>query len=907
MRNLIVILITVSFTFSAAMAGDLGLVKIQNEYQALVAQGIIDQAYARVDQGYLVLVSKEQASMLNRSGIEYRVVMTDVDPSLTYLVYPPEKPGAAVANMAGSVEIGMGLRVVQTDSPLSLGPTAHFGPRAVLLDELQVQIRYIPKAIYDFLSALDEYPTDTIANFVDMDSAYAYVTRLEAFQTRYIFTDSIDAARDWMVQKFLDWGYTDVTTPDFYYGGQWHYNVMAVKPGASEPDKVIVIGGHYDSITYGVSPGPLYYAPGADDNATGTTVALELARILSGLTLRKTVVFMAFSAEEVGLVGSLAAANSFVQSGTDVEVMLNFDMVAHDPNNLSRVNLSSGENTAYRKITADAANRVTSVIPVITSMGSSSDHYSFYTRGFDVVDAIEYDFNDLGWHTNLDVSDRLNFPYFTEILKMAAAAVGVIANSAHPTFITEVVDQGDGQSVEVFWSDCDPTYSYTLRYGTSSGTYSYALPVPPDQCSYVVNGLTEGQTYFFSVKGEVPGAYPAAYVTEDSGSSYVLPRAPANLSAEPILYAISLDWDDNREADLSHYRVYRDEGSGLVLYQDNVMESRLLDSDVVGLVDYTYRVSAVDVDLNESQLSNPIVARAYTFDQGILVVDETADDFYLPSEAEQDAYFDSIFAGTPYGLDKVAGMIDTLPRQTAGSYSSMFWFDDDPGYKDIAYNESTIDWYVGNQVNAFIAGWKTISSWVASPIDTDHTLYEDFGVASYVVNSVRDFAGAIGQNGWPSLSMATDNLWEGKFPYIPILTPRPGATVIYTYDSFIDDPAFEGEPCGILYETVHGKRIALAFPVYFLTASSSRDLVQHTINFFGESADYVYGDVNNSGGLDPLDAVYFVNYLWKGGPAPINMNAGDVDASCVVDIVDAVYLINYLYRSGPAPQAGCVY
>jgi len=882
-------------------------VKVKNDYQARVAQSIVEMAYARVEGGYLVQFDSEQAALLNRTGIEYRILMSDVDPALTYLVYPPEKRGAAVPSLAGAADVGMGMKVVQADEALSLSPSVHFGRKAVLLNELTVEIRYIPRAVYDLLSQLEDYPTDTIADLVDADSAYAFVTRLEAFQTRYIWTDSIDRARDWMVQKFLDWGYTDVTTPDFYYGGGWHYNVMAVKPGWAEPDKVIVIGGHYDSITYGVSPGPLSYAPGADDNASGTTVALELARIMSELSFRKTLIFMAFSAEEVGLVGSYAAANDFLQSGTNVEVMLNFDMVAHDPDNLSRVNLSSGEVTAYREITADAAMRVSSVIPLTATLGSGSDHYSFYTRGFDIVNAIEYDFNDDGWHTNLDISDRLNFPYYTEVVKMAAAAVGVIANSAHPTHIAEIVDQGDGQSVEVFWSDCDPDYTYTVRYGTSSGSYPYSIPVSPGQCSQVVDGLTEGQTYFFCVEGEVADAYPAAYTTEESGASYVVPRAPANLYGEPGLFAINLDWDDNTEADFSHYHVYRDEGSGLVLYQDDVVHSSLVDENIEGLVDYVYQVSAVDLDLNESELSNPVTIRAYTFDQGILVVDETYDDFYLPSQEEQEAYFDSIFAGTPYGLDTVSGYIDTLPRQTAGSYSAMFWFDDDPGYKDIEYNEATIDWYVGNQVEALIAGWKTITSWVDSPIDVDHVLYEDFGVSAYLSNSERDFAGAFGQNGWPSVTMDTDNLWEGKFPHIPILTPRPGATVIYTYDSFIDDPTFEGLPCGILYETVHGKRIALAFPIYFLTAASSESLIQHAISVFEETSSYVYGDVDNSGALDPLDGVYIVDYFWRGGPEPVNMNAADVDGSCTADIVDAVYLINYLFRSGPAPVAGCVY
>ncbi|UCE25662.1 MAG: M20/M25/M40 family metallo-hydrolase, partial [Candidatus Zixiibacteriota bacterium] len=430
MKKQIVLIIAAALTFSVAAAGDLGMIKIKNDYQAQVAQTILEGAYTRVEQGYLVLISPDQAAILNQAGIEFRIVMPDVDPSLTYLIYAPEKPGAAKAPVAGAVEIGMGLQVVQADEAQSRHPGVHFGPRAVPLSGLSVKIRYIPKAVYDFFAMLEDYPTDSIADLVSQDSAYAYLTRLEAFETRYVWTDSVDRARDWIVQKFMDFGYTDVTTPEFDFGGGWHYNVMAVKPGWAEPDKVIVIGGHYDSIVedHLNEPGSLYFAPGADDNASGAALVMELARVMADVSFRKTVIFMTFSAEEIGLWGSYSAADSFVANGTDVEAMLNFDMVAYDPDYLSKVQLQSGEITGYQDVMAAAATRVTSVTPEIVPMAPSSDHYSFYTRGFPIAKANEYAWYPY-WHSNDDTSDKLNFPYFTEVIKMTAAAVGVIANS----------------------------------------------------------------------------------------------------------------------------------------------------------------------------------------------------------------------------------------------------------------------------------------------------------------------------------------------------------------------------------------------------------------------------------------------------------------------------------------------
>lgn len=67
----------------------------------------------------------------------------------------------------------------------------------------------------------------------------------------------------------------------------------------------------------------------------------------------------------------------------------------------------------------------------------------------------------------------------------------------------------------------------------------------------------------------------------------------------------------------------------------------------------------------------------------------------------------------------------------------------------------------------------------------------------------------------------------------------------------------------------------------------------------------VWGDANGDGTVDVGDAVYLLNYLYKGGPAPAPMHVGDPNDDCIIDVADAVYLLNYLYKGGPAPLPGC--
>jgi hypothetical protein len=65
------------------------------------------------------------------------------------------------------------------------------------------------------------------------------------------------------------------------------------------------------------------------------------------------------------------------------------------------------------------------------------------------------------------------------------------------------------------------------------------------------------------------------------------------------------------------------------------------------------------------------------------------------------------------------------------------------------------------------------------------------------------------------------------------------------------------------------------------------------------------GDVNEDGGIDVSDAIFLINYLFIGGPAPNPLALGDLSGDCSIDIADAVYLINYLFVYGPEPEWGC--
>ncbi len=68
---------------------------------------------------------------------------------------------------------------------------------------------------------------------------------------------------------------------------------------------------------------------------------------------------------------------------------------------------------------------------------------------------------------------------------------------------------------------------------------------------------------------------------------------------------------------------------------------------------------------------------------------------------------------------------------------------------------------------------------------------------------------------------------------------------------------------------------------------------------------YVCGDADGSAAVNISDAVYLINYIFSGGPAPTPLLSGDADCSGSLNISDAVYLINYIFSGGPAPCSNC--
>lgn len=191
---------------------------------------------------------------------------------------------------------------------------------------------------------------------VSPDSLKSYINTLVDFGTRNTLSTQTDpkrgigAARNWVLKKFNEFAKTsggkltaliDTTTllPD---GKRINKptllgNVMATLKGTDPNDKrIFIISGHLDNMRSNVMDG-MGDAPGANDDASGTAAVIECARIMSKHSFPATIIFVAVSGEEQGLLGANFLANKAKSEGWNIEAMLNNDVIGSNNSNETNI------------------------------------------------------------------------------------------------------------------------------------------------------------------------------------------------------------------------------------------------------------------------------------------------------------------------------------------------------------------------------------------------------------------------------------------------------------------------------------------------------------------------------------------------------------------------------------------
>lgn len=211
----------------------------------------------------------------------------------------------------------------------------------------------------------------------------------------------------------------------YYLSGTQKRNVIAEQIGLTQPERIFLLVGHLDS----TSPSPYTLAPGADDNASGSTGVLLAADILSEYKFGCTLRYVLFTGEEQGLYGSENYATYVYNQGEDIEGVLNLDMIAYNsPGSLPRIELHTRPNNSGDLAFANLFSSVVTsygmnLTPrILQDAESFSDHASFWDRGYPAILAIE-DWTDHTpyYHTTNDQLESLEMSYYTNFTKASLA------------------------------------------------------------------------------------------------------------------------------------------------------------------------------------------------------------------------------------------------------------------------------------------------------------------------------------------------------------------------------------------------------------------------------------------------------------------------------------------------------
>ena len=314
---------------------------------------------------------------------------------------------------------------------------------------------------------------------ISRDRIAATMQKLASFETRGNFSDpeqkdrGVGAARRWIFDQFKSYGpRLDVDFDPYKVKKQGTrilrdvevVNVVAVLPGTTQPEKRIIVGAHYDSLNIIRKPDAPEVtpeggepaaddvidfeksveapAPGVTDNAAGTALVLELARVMSQYKFEKTIVFITFAGEEIGLVGSSLYSLKAKEHKDQIEAVLNNDVVGvavagdgHAENGLVHVFSEEPADSASRELARYIHETAQRYVPAFKAepvfrqdrFSRGGDHSPFNANGFAAVRLTSAAENLGIQHTANDTFDKSSPEYATFVAKVNGAALASLA------------------------------------------------------------------------------------------------------------------------------------------------------------------------------------------------------------------------------------------------------------------------------------------------------------------------------------------------------------------------------------------------------------------------------------------------------------------------------------------------
>ncbi len=266
-----------------------------------------------------------------------------------------------------------------------------------------------------------------VSNQVTQSNINTYLQEFESLGVKTTGSTANNNAYNWLRNKYLSFGYqeSELSKDSFTYNNQSTSNIIVTKTGTKYPNTYVIVCGHYDTIT----------GTGTNDNGSGVSVILEVARLLKNIPTEYSIKFINFSGEEQGLLGSQHYVSSVVNATNpkmNIRLVLNIDEVGgvkgktNDTVTCERdeSNSPSSNNAASNTFTQQLINCVKLYSPLKTNLSYAyaSDYMPFQSNGEVITGLFEYNETPYA-HTVSDNYANLDPAYIYNIAKATTGAV----------------------------------------------------------------------------------------------------------------------------------------------------------------------------------------------------------------------------------------------------------------------------------------------------------------------------------------------------------------------------------------------------------------------------------------------------------------------------------------------------
>ncbi len=271
-----------------------------------------------------------------------------------------------------------------------------------------------------------------------------HLTTLARERHPYTSPEALRETADYLTQQFTDAGLS-VTRHSFNAWGQTYDNVVAAMPASTGTSKApLILAAHYDTVEG---------SPGADDNASGLVVLLDVARRLAKTPLARPVQFIAFCLEEENLLGSRAYTAHLTATGQSIHGAIVLECVGYasdtdgsqkTPPGIPIAVPSTGNFLAivgnqgaasFTGAVAQAMSHSVPIMPLIVPGNGEllpdtrrSDHTAFWEQGFPAVMITDTaNFRNPHYHRPTDTIDTLNLNFLSSVAQAVTATVVALA------------------------------------------------------------------------------------------------------------------------------------------------------------------------------------------------------------------------------------------------------------------------------------------------------------------------------------------------------------------------------------------------------------------------------------------------------------------------------------------------